>query len=62
MRLRFYPTSYTTTETRGSVTVWIHVEGRVTEPFTVALIPGKGDVIHFKCNKIEKLHYSTCRV
>ena len=45
MFVRFDPTFYTTTETKGSVTVWIHVEKRVNEPFTVALIPGKGDVI-----------------
>ena len=45
MFVRCNPTSYTTTETKGNVTVWIHVEERVKEPFTVALIPGKGDVI-----------------
>ena len=42
--MRFNPTFYTTTETKGNVTVWIHVDKRVNEPFTVALIPGKGDV------------------
>ena len=46
MLVRFDPTFYTTTETKGNVTVWIHVEERVNEPFTVALIPGKGDVMH----------------
>ena len=42
--VRFDPTSYNTTETDGSVTVWIHAD-RVNESFTVALIPGEGDVI-----------------
>ena len=50
--VRFDPTFYTTTETRGNVTVWIHVEERVTEPFTVALIPGEGNVM---CNYILKI-------
>ena len=45
MFVRFDPTFYTTTETKGNVTVWIHVEERVTESFTVALIPGEGNVI-----------------
>ena len=52
--MRFDPTIYTTTETKGSVTVWIHVDEGISESFTVALIPGKGDVItltliYFKC-------------
>ena len=45
--VRFDPTLYNTTETDGSVTVWIHAN-RVDEPFTVALIPGKGDVIYIQ--------------
>ena len=47
--VRFDPTSYNTTETDGSVTVhvWVYAD-RVIEPFTVALIPGEGDVICFK--------------
>ena len=44
VKVRFDPTYYTTTESKGSVTVWIHVDEGVTEPFTVALIPGEGDV------------------
>ena len=49
MPVRFDPTSYNTTETDGSVTVhvWVY-DDRVIEPFTVALIPGEGDVICFK--------------
>ena len=45
--MRFDPTYYTTTETNGSVTVWVHVDEGVSEhlPFTVALIPAEGDVI-----------------
>ena len=43
--VRFDPTFYTTTETKGNVTVWIHVD-RVNEPLTVALIPREGDVIY----------------
>ena len=43
--VRFDRTLYTTTETKGNVTVWIHVD-RVIEPFIVALIPGEGDVIY----------------
>ena len=42
--VRFDPTYYTTTETKGSVTVWIHVDEGVTEPFTVALLPEEGDL------------------
>ena len=42
--VRFDPTYYTTTETKGSVTVWIHVDEGVTELFTVALLPGEGDI------------------
>ena len=45
MFVRFYPTSYTTTESQGSVTVWVHVDEGVSQPFTVALLPGEGDVI-----------------
>ena len=57
MFVRFDPTSYTTTETKGNVTVWIHVEERVKEPFTVALIPREGNVIalmysYFKINAL----------
>ena len=55
--MRFGPTVYTTTETKGSVTVWIHVDEGVGESFTVALIPGEGDgitVIYFCSN--EKIH------
>ena len=44
--MKFDPTFYTTTETKGNVTVWIHVDrSGVHEPFTVALIPGKGNVM-----------------
>ena len=53
--VRFDPTFYTTTETRGNVTVWSHVEGRVREPFTVALIPGKGN----RCNYLIALKCKT---
>ena len=43
--VRFDPTSYTTTESQGSVTVWVHVDEGVSAPFTVALLPGEGDGI-----------------
>ena len=43
--VRFYPTSYTTTESQGSVTLEVHVDEGVTKPFTVALLPGKGEGI-----------------
>ena len=43
MFVRFDPTYYTTTESKGSVTVWVHVDEGVTKPFTVALLPGEGD-------------------
>lgn len=36
--------SYTTTESKGSVTVRVSVDEGVTSPFTVVLLPGEGDV------------------
>ena len=44
--VRFDPTYYTTTETKGSVTLWVGVDEAVSEPFTVALLPGESDVIY----------------
>ena len=46
MLVRFDPTYYTTTETKGSVTLWVGVDEAVNEPFTVALLPGESDVIY----------------
>ena len=46
MLVRFDPTYYTTTETKGSVTLWVGVDEAVSEPFTVALLPGESDVIY----------------
>lgn len=43
--VRFDPTSYTTTEAEGSVTVSVHVDEGLSEPFTVLLIPGEGNVV-----------------
>ena len=45
MLVRFDPTYYTTTETKGSVTLWVGVDEAVSESFTVALLPGESDVI-----------------
>ena len=49
--VRFDPTYYTTTETKGSVTLWVGVNEAVNEPFTVALLPGESDVIYIQINQ-----------
>ena len=46
MFVKFDPTFYTTTESQGSVTVWVHVDEGVSKPFTVALLAGEGDGIY----------------
>ena len=48
MFVRFDPTSYTTTESQGNVTVWVHVDEGVNESFTVALLPGEAEWDMFK--------------
>ena len=58
--MKFDPTFYTTTETKGSVTVWIHVDEGVSESFTVALIPGEGDGIYSEMTALFNIF--KCRV
>lgn len=43
--VRFDPTSYTTTEAEGSVTVSVHIDEGLSKPFTVLLLPGEGNVV-----------------
>ena len=45
MFVRFDPTTYTTTESQGNVTLLVHVDEGVNGSFTVALLPGEGDGI-----------------